>query len=140
MRQTTAYLLLAGTLGLSARSTTSGVGPKTPAPEVLSIGVPYYPAIARASHVEGSVQVEVTTDGHGVKTTRVTNGDKLLAKFAEANARTWTFVKHAPTKFIVTYDYKLVTHLEGDRGFGEVVLHPPDEIEVSALPVVVDGH
>jgi hypothetical protein len=107
------------------------------APQVLSIGVPYYPAVARAAHVEGVVHIEVATNGETVAAARIADGHKLLATFAESNARTWTFVKHEPTKFILTYHYKLVGHLEHNKGYSEVVLRLPDEVEISAVPLVL---
>ncbi|HET7107334.1 MAG TPA: hypothetical protein VFI38_11035 [Candidatus Acidoferrum sp.] len=111
---------------------------KVTAPQVLSVGVPYYPTAARASHVQGVVHIEVTTNGETVTTTHVEDGPRLLTPFAESNARSWIFVKHTPTKFTLTYTYKLLDHMERNRGFGEVLLRPPDEVEISAMPTVIN--
>ena len=114
--------------------------PRLALPMVASAQVPLYPQVARLANVEGVVHLKVTTDGHGVISTQVENGHKLLSAPAEENVRTWKFSVHEPTTFTVTYTYKLVTDLDATQNNPRVILKLPTEVEVDAMrwPGTVD--
>jgi hypothetical protein len=102
-------------------------------PRVASAQVPLYPPLARVANVEGVVHVKVTTDGHRVVSTRIEDGNKLLADSAEDNAKTWQFALHEPATFTVTYTYKLLTKWKGDPENPIVVLRFPTDVEISTM-------
>ena len=101
-------------------------------PMVAAASIPLYPLLARTANMEGVVHVSVTTDGQRVTTAHAQDGPKLLAAAAEDNARTWQFAIHEPTTFTVTYKYVLSTKWKGDPNNPIVVLHLPDEVQISA--------
>jgi hypothetical protein len=109
-------------------------------PMVASAQVPLYPPSARLANVEGTVQLNVTTDGHHVVSIQVASGYKLLSDSAEGNLRTWEFTPHEPTSFKVTYTYKLVSDLDPIQNNPRVILNLPTAVEVDALrwPGTVD--
>lgn len=108
-------------------------------PAVVNAGVPFYPPLARAARVEGTVVLKVTTDGERVLETHIEKGNALLGQAADQNLRTWRFRAHAPTTFIVTYRYMLRD--QGDPENSEVLLRFPDYVEVRRLtfPGTQDG-
>jgi outer membrane biosynthesis protein TonB len=105
--------------------------------KVATIGVPIYPPLARAAHVEGTVHIKITTDGQRVIGTHVEDGHKLLAAAAEENAKSWQFTANGPATFIVTYRYKLVPGLKGDPSSPAITLRLPNEVQVSTVPLVI---
>lgn len=101
-------------------------------PTVASANVPLYPPVARAARVEGTVQLQVSTDGQRVTEAHVDGGNKLLADAAAANVRTWSFATHEPTSFAVTFRYKLLPASRKQNGNNPiVVLRLPIEVDVS---------
>ena len=74
-------------------------------PTVTKFECPKYPEKARSLHIQGTVIMQITTDGHGVSGVKVLRAAGVLAPYAEANVRTWKFTDHLPTTFTVTYDY-----------------------------------
>ena len=112
---------------------------RKPLPLVSNMAVPFYPPIARAANVEGTVHISVTTDGSKVTATHVEDGPKLLADGAEKNVRTWEFANRPATKFTVTYRFKLTKGSDRndyDGGFirETLVLHLPTELEILSPP------
>jgi hypothetical protein len=99
-------------------------------PVVKSAEMPLYPQLARYARVEGTVKLEVTTDGDSITNVTATGAQKLLLSAAEANVRTWTFYKHKPLTFTVTFVYKL----EAPEVYGfvnpTVWLNLPNRVEV----------
>jgi hypothetical protein len=117
--------------------TTSAQESKVAVPKVETVGVPFYPPLARAAHVEGIVHVKITTDGRRVTATHVADGPKLLTSATEENAKTWQFAAHEPTTFTLTYHYKLIAKLKGDPINPVVTFRLPSEVEVSTTPLVI---
>ena len=76
-------------------------------PTVTSFECPKYPPIAESARVSGMIQMQVTTDGHGVTDVKVTSGRPLLVPAAVQNVRTWKFADHPPITLNVTYSYVL---------------------------------
>lgn len=99
-------------------------------PVVKSAEMPLYPQLARSARVEGAVELKLTTDGSSITNITQNGSQKLLLNAAEANARTWTFYKHKPQTFTVTFVYKL----EAPEVYGfvnpTVLLELPNRVEV----------
>lgn len=99
-------------------------------PVIKSAEMPLYPRLARIARVQGTVQLEVTTDGDSIKNVTATGAQQLLLSAAEANVKTWTFYKHKPQSFTVTFVYKL----EAPEVYGSVnptvLIELPNRVEV----------
>src|SRR3954452_13891128 len=61
----------------------------TELPRVSNMDIPFYPPLARAANVYGTVRLKVTTDGERVTDVQILEGNKLLAAAAEHNVRSW---------------------------------------------------
>lgn len=55
--------------------------------------------------LQGTVKMEVTTDGHHITKIEVLASHPVLSEEAVKNVKTWKFVDHAPTTFLVTYNF-----------------------------------
>jgi hypothetical protein len=131
-------VLSIGALGTSA-VTSRPVSP----PSVVSAQVPFYPPILQKAHIDGRVELRITTDGeHPVSVVSV-SGQPMLTKAAIENVKTWVFAQHESTTFRATFWYRL---LESDCdaacncGSAErpnVVLKLPTEVEISAEEVMI---
>jgi hypothetical protein len=128
-------LVLSSMLLVLPKSGTAEREAESITPQVVSLAIPYYPLTARAFHTEGTVHIELTTDGERVTATRAVDGPMPLRSFAENNAHTWIFVKHEPGRFRVTYRYSFTSHIKNNRGFGEILLRLPDEVEILSPPL-----
>ena len=99
-------------------------------PVVKSGEMPLYPPLARQARLEGTVRLEVTTDGVYITKVAPSGAPKLLLDAAEENIRTWRFYKHRPQTFIATFVYKL----EKQEVFGfvnpTVFLDLPSRVEI----------
>jgi hypothetical protein len=77
----------------------------TAMPTVTTFECPKYPSDAESMRLQGTVKLQVTTDGHQVVAVKLLSGHPVLAKAADKNVRTWKFASSAPTTFSVTYVY-----------------------------------
>lgn len=112
--------------------------PEDPMLTVETMQVPHYPPLARASGIDGVVEVKVATDGSRAIDTQVQSGHKLLAGEAEANVQTWRFSAHDATNFKVTYRYRLVESSTDDPpGRPTVILRLPGYVEVRSVALVI---
>ncbi len=102
-------------------------------PRVIDHAPLIYPAIARAAHVQGSVRLKITTDGHAVSSVEAVDGPPLLVKAATENAQTWKFVDHTPGTFELTFDFRF---LENKTTF----LAEPGVVDIAVLPPDYGGH
>jgi hypothetical protein len=93
--------------------------------------VPFYPPLARASPVQGTVTLAVTTNGDRVQSTRVENGQPLLSAAAESNIRTWTLVGKPSQTFAITYRYTLSDRCKGDPA---VKIDFPTSVAICSKP------
>ena len=100
-------------------------------PEVQTAEVPFYPPIALAARVSGSVSFRVTTDGTRALNLELLSGPAMLSKAAEVNIRSWQFVKHEPTSFVTTFHYVIIEGSNCKTGNQPIVLRLPTEIEVN---------
>jgi hypothetical protein len=105
-------------------------------PVVKSGEMPLYPALARIGGIEGEVKLRVATDGLKVLSVSVENGQPILAKAAQDNVRSWTFLQHEPTVFSTRFSY----HLDREESCepdtpdnNRVILDLPVDIKISAL-------
>jgi hypothetical protein len=76
-------------------------------PVLIAGELPLYPIAARAARISGTVLIKVITDGTKVASLEVVSGPAMLVKSAEANIKTWKFLKHEPTTFVTTFEYVL---------------------------------
>jgi len=77
-------------------------------PEITEHGPVVYPPLARQARVQGSVHLQVTTDGHTVIGVAVADGHPLLVQSAVVSAWTWRFADHVPGTFEVTFRFRLL--------------------------------
>ena len=63
------------------------------------------PVAGESIHLQGSVLLNATTDGHQVVDVKLKSGHPYLAPDAVKSVRTWKFADQAPTTFTVTYLY-----------------------------------
>jgi hypothetical protein len=91
MRYIHIVLFVAASLILPARAASQES--HEPLPEVVRHEAPLYPPIARTAHVEGEVQVTITTDGESVTNAEAEDGPPLLRKAAVDKALTWVSVR-----------------------------------------------
>src|SRR5690242_1894907 len=94
---------LSGTHVASLQSEAS----KADTPVVKSGDMPLYPDLWRQARIQGTVRLEVTTDGPYITNVVASGAHKTLLRAAEENIRTWRFYEHRPQTFIVTFVYKL---------------------------------
>ena len=71
---------------------TTAVGQRLPQPHLITAGLPHYPPLARAAHIQGEVKVEfgLNSVGEPVSVTAV-SGHPMLKGAAEENVKTWRF-------------------------------------------------
>jgi hypothetical protein len=104
-------------------------------PKVVQHSEPMYPPIARTAHIQGEVQVKITTNGESVTNAEAETGPPLFHKAAEDNVRTWKFLPHTAGTFHVTFRYKIMSN-EVEVAF----LESPAIVEIEAAPpkMIVD--
>ena len=121
---------------------------KPPLPTVLSANVPFYPRTPQEAHIQGVVQLRISTDGSRASSIEVESGPAMLAQAAKENVKTWQFEPHSPTTFEATFHYKLLPSSKCDSecncdsvGSGTMLLQLPTDVEVSAqnLPNCFDA-
>jgi len=104
-------------------------------PVVTAAAVPFYPAALRSTGTEGTVTLQITTDGRSVSSVALQSGKAMaLVHAAEQNVKTWRFESHEPTSFNVTFTYRLLPEPDCRLDSGQVVLHLPTQVEVTAKP------
>ena len=101
-------------------------------PVVTAAAVPLYPPIAHLTKTQGSIHVQVSTDGHQVAAAHAQEDLKPLSHAAEENAKTWKFAEHTATTFTITYEFKLSEHCGVDNP--TVTLWLPAEIQICQYP------
>jgi|SRR5208282_4494393 len=104
-------------------------------PVVAAASVPLYPRTALLAHIQGVVKIRVATDGRKTSTLKVESGPPMLVQAAEENIRTWQFEEHKPTKFLVTFEYRIEEPAGCNFDNATVVLHMPLEVQISAKGV-----
>jgi hypothetical protein len=87
--------------------TTLSMSQVTHYPVVTSGETPSYPMLARQARIQGEVQLRVTTDGSRPVSVTIDSGQPMLAKAAQDNVRTWTFLEHEQTSFVSRFSYEL---------------------------------
>ena len=117
----------------------------TPLPKVASASVPLYPPLAGQARIQGIVVLSVSTDGQQVSAVNVRSGHPLLASAAKENVATWRFAPHAPTKFDVKFEYRLLDYpckngCDCDtKEADSVLIRFPADIQVTApIPLICD--
>lgn len=120
------------------------VGCSAPAPQVVSISQPDYPAAARSGNIQGVVEVWVSIGADGrVLVAKGSGAHDYLVKAAEDNAKTWKFgpfprVATFPMETKITYDFRLIGNPVGVSTPPTVTTHLPDRIEIVAVRVMGD--
>jgi TonB family protein len=97
------YLLLAGSLLLSAPPAMSQEKEAESDCKVVSRVVPAYPALARKMSIQGKVRIlAVVTPSGKVKSSKILGGNPVLAKAAEDAVGRWKFaVGNEETKEVI---------------------------------------
>jgi hypothetical protein len=107
-----------------------GEGRKPELPVVKAAEVPLYPWLAREARIEGTVQVQVTTDGTAVAKMVASGAHAILLNAAQDNLKTWHFYAHKSQTFTVEFVYKL----EPQEVYGPVNptinLNLPNRVEI----------
>src|SRR5947207_14149162 len=133
-----------GTLVLSALSSAPRHAPGI-LPKVASASVPFYASLAPSARIQGVVTLRVLTDGTRVSAIDRESGPPMLVRAAKENIKTWQFEPHTPSRFEVTFHYKLLQYecdsecrCDGARK-EYVMLQLPINVEVSAkIPMICD--
>jgi TonB-like protein len=107
-------------------------GPQTdaPLPVVRAAEMPLYPHLARIARIEGTVRLQVWTDGSSVVKVQRTGAHKLLMDAAEENLKTWRFYPHKATSFDVVFVYSLEKEEVSGWVNPSIVLHLPTRVEI----------
>jgi hypothetical protein len=98
--------------------------------------IPFYPPLARAANVYGTVRLKVTTDGERVTDVQILEGNKLLAAAAEHNVRSWKLFPSKASTFSVIFIYKF-----GDpnaKNYEQLIRMLPDAEVRTELPLTVE--
>ncbi len=110
----------------------------TETPVLKSGALPLYPELARQARIQGTVRLEVTTDGVNVKHVVASGAHKLLMNAAEAYVKTWKFYKHPPQTFTVIFDYKLEKQEVSGFVNPTEVLELPNRIEIRTKMLAIE--
>lgn len=110
---------------------------KASLPVVISAATPLYPIGPHTANIQGSVRLQVKTDGHRVVEADVKDdgGNPALGRAARENVLTWQFSNHEPLSFEVSYRYVLVDKLDdiqSNAPNSKVVIRFPTSVEVYA--------
>jgi outer membrane biosynthesis protein TonB len=99
-------------------------------PVVKSADLPLYPHLARLARIEGTVQIEATTDGTNIVRMSARGAHKLLMDAAQENLKTWRFYPHKAQAFTITFVYKI----EPPEVYGPInptiILNLPNRVEI----------
>ncbi len=99
-----------------------------PLPQVTSHSDVVYAGLALIA--QGSVHLQITTDGHVVTGVVINDGHPLLAQVAAANVRTWKFVDHTPGTFDVTFNFHVLSNkivFLQEPGIVDIAMVAPDQ-------------
>jgi hypothetical protein len=136
-----------GAMGMLLLSFLPQSAPQTrgPLPKVVSASVPFYPRLAPAARIQGTVRLHLSTDGKRVSAIDGESGPPMLVLAAKENVKTWQFEPHTPTNFEVVFRYRLLTYMCDSQCRCEstekesVLLQLPASVEISAtLPMICD--
>jgi hypothetical protein len=107
-------------------------GPQTEAtlPVVKAADMPLYPHLARIARIEGTVRLQVWTDGNSVVKVQRSGAHKLLMDAAEENLKTWRFYPHKATSFDVVFVYGLDKEEVSGWVNPSIVMHLPTRVEI----------
>jgi hypothetical protein len=103
-------------------------------PVVQGGEMPVYPSGALSARLQGTVRMEVWTDGTGVLAIQGEQTDvhKSLTFAAKRNVLTWRFEPHSPTNFHVVFSYRLEEGGPDSSGNSTVHMELPYRVEISA--------
>ena len=104
-------------------------------PVVISASVPFYPRLAQGARIEGTVRLQVTTDGSAVTSVTALDGNRFLLPASIENVKSWRFSPSEPTVFVVSFHYKMLQDSECFYDNSFVELRLPDEVHVKAKGV-----
>lgn len=108
----------------------------TELPRVSNMDIPFYPPLARAANVYGTVRLKVTTNGERVTDVQVLEGHKLLAGAAEHNVRSWKFLPSKPSTFSVLFTFKFAD--ANANNYEQLIKMLPDAEVRTELPLAVE--
>ena len=139
MKSARRHLLLIPAAGilLAAGSVMPMSAQQSPLPKVAHAWTPLYPFFRP---VQGTVALDVSTDGNRVLTIDAETGPYELVAAAKDNVRTWEFEPHTPTSFEVRFNYTLLPSgckckTCGTAQTESVVLHLPAEVDVNGVHI-----
>jgi len=143
------FLLAVSAFGQSTADT-----PATHYPNLIHAEVPLYPPIARAAHITGTVDIQVTVEKGalvdaqvksvvlGPSNDRVVLNDEgkkkvglYLSNPSLANVKTWQFQPEDRTAFLVTYVYKIEGEETPLPEAPKVELDLPRLVTITARPL-----
>ena len=99
-------------------------------PVVQSAEMPIYPELARQAQIEGTVNMQVWTDGKCIVKVQTMGAHKLLMDAAEQNVRTWRFYPHKSQSFGVTFVYNLDREEVAGRANSSIASQLPTRVEI----------
>lgn len=101
-------------------------------PVVISADVPLYPRMAQIARIQGTVTLQIETDGTSVKNVTTRGESPILRNAAEANVRTWRFRPDQAATFTVTFEYIVDRKIPMGSENSVVVLKLPTAVEIRA--------
>lgn len=118
---------------------------RAPLPKVARACVPFYPRLAPAARIQGTVRLHLSTDGKRVSAVDAESGPPMLVQAAKENVKTWQFEPHTPTNFEVIFHYRLLTYTCDSQcrcasvEKESVLLQLPANVDISAvIPMICD--
>jgi hypothetical protein len=138
--KTSRFKIFAMTFMLCIAAAAVAQGPQTdaPLPVVRSAEMPLYPHLARIARIEGTVRLQVWTDGSSVVKVQGSGAHKLLMDAAEENLKTWRFYPHKATSFDAVFIYSLEKEVVSGWVNPSIVLHLPTKVEIRTKLYPVD--
>lgn len=120
---------------------TNGASLKAPPSEaehysnLIRADLPLYPPVARAAHVNGTVEIQVTVERGAVVDAQVkSSSSPLLSTPTVANVKTWQFQSEDRTTFSVTYVYQIEGEQTPLPENPRVELDLPRLVKITARP------
>jgi hypothetical protein len=104
-------------------------------PNLIRADLPLYPPVARAAHVNGMVEIQVTVERGAVVDAQVkSSSSPLLTTSAVANVKTWQFQSEDRTTFPVTYVYQTEGEQTPLPENPKIELDLPHLVKITARP------
>ncbi len=100
--------------------------------------VPFYPPVARAGRIAGTVEVVAIVRDGLVTDAQATSGAAILAKAATENVKTWRFHRWVNARFSTKFIYRIETGKQAPTN-SRVELELPNQAVITTVPPLLDA-